>query len=138
MATASRAELISHGNIASTSARSSTAREKAGRRRARTVNCQPKTCRAAFIARLLACPGRGAAQAGGVKPLLRVGRIRGCALTKAADPKLCVVELQYTDPTGAECSIEMGLPDALYLLNLLEAMSRDEGYDHLRRDPRRN
>lgn len=45
------------------------------------------------------------------------------------------VRLQYTDPKGEWQQVEMGVPDAMYLLNLLEQWSTDEHLDDLRRPP---
>lgn len=74
-----------------------------------------------------------------VNTLPPVGSIEGLVLkpSGSADPKTHQVELQYTDRTPAKNwhSLTMPLLDALYLLNLLEAASRDHGLDHLRRPP---
>ena len=72
-----------------------------------------------------------------VKSLPAVGRIQGLQVrgSREGNPADAVVELQYTAHTPQEqwFSLELGLPDALYLLNLLEAMSQDGGFDRLRR-----
>ena len=70
-----------------------------------------------------------------VKQLPPVGRIQGLSLVPHADPKQAKVTLQYTDPSNEWCEITMPLLDALYLLNLLEAMSKEQNLDHLRRPP---
>jgi hypothetical protein len=77
--------------------------------------------------------------AGPVNRLPDVGRIQGVVLQRSAlkDPKADKIELQYTDRTPLQKwhSVQMPLLDALYLLNILESLSRDEGFDHLRRPP---
>lgn len=66
-----------------------------------------------------------------------VQSIEGLVLQRSgsADPKTHRVELQYIGRTsqGERHSVTMPLLDALYLLNLLETMAQDEGFDHLRR-----
>jgi hypothetical protein len=73
-----------------------------------------------------------------VNQLPAVGRIQGISVLPDTDPKKAVVDLQYTDIKGAWHGVKMSLLDALYLLNLLEGMSKENNFDHLRRDPRRN
>lgn len=67
-----------------------------------------------------------------------VGRVLGLQLLPLGqDPANHRVVVQYTSPKQpktANC-LEMPLLDALYLLNLLEAMSADNRLDHLRRPP---
>ncbi|MDT7836477.1 hypothetical protein [Aquabacterium sp. OR-4] len=74
-----------------------------------------------------------------VKTLPQVGRIEGVSLLgQGSDPSRLKVELQYTGPgpdAGTWYSTTMPLLDALYLLNLLEALSQQGGLDHLRRPP---
>lgn len=68
-----------------------------------------------------------------------VGRIQGLQLQDSPlrDPAAMRVELQYTDreSTSVWHTLQIPLLDALYLLNLLEAMSQEQGFDHLRRAP---
>lgn len=73
-----------------------------------------------------------------LKSLPPVGRIEGLVLQPSgtADPSVHRIEIQYTGRTpdaGTWHRLEMPLLDALYLLNLLEAMSKDNGFDHLRK-----
>ena len=65
-----------------------------------------------------------------------VDRIHGIALYKEATPKDSYIGLQY-DNRHTEKPLELRIPllDALYLLNLLEKMSGDNGLDPLRRPP---
>ena len=74
----------------------------------------------------------------GVYLLPPVGRIQGISLIPDEDPHKAVVELQYTDQNSEWYESVMPLLDALYLLNLLEAMSREQGFDELRRPPKSN
>lgn len=74
-----------------------------------------------------------------INPLPDVARIEGLQLqhSGSADPATHRVEVQYTDRTPGKQlhSLTMPLLDALYLLNLLEAMARDHRFDHLRQPP---
>jgi len=70
-----------------------------------------------------------------VKQLPPVGRIQGVSLVPHIDPAQAKVTLQYTDPNNEWYETTMPLLDALYLLNLLETMSREQNFDHLRRPP---
>lgn len=76
---------------------------------------------------------------GAINALPDVGRIQGLVLQPSPlrDPAAMRVELQYTartQPTQWH-SLQIPLLDALHLLNLLEAMSAEQGFDHLRRGP---
>jgi len=71
----------------------------------------------------------------GVYKLPNVDRIRGIRLSKGESPQKSTVFLQYTDRNNEWYETEIPLLDALYLLNLLEGMSREQGYDHLRQPP---
>lgn len=62
-----------------------------------------------------------------------VGRIQGVALSAAPTPQAAIVAVQYIDRTNALCEVRMSFLDALYLLNALEQISIDSGWDHLRR-----
>jgi len=62
-----------------------------------------------------------------------VDRIQGVELTRRTDLKKSIVAVRYIDQKHVECSLQMALSDALYLLNNLEAMSRDGGFENLRR-----
>lgn len=66
-----------------------------------------------------------------------VGRIQGVMFQPSPlnDPVAHKVEVQYTDRTQRWHSLKMPLLDALYLLNMLEAMAKESGFDHLRRAP---
>lgn len=68
-----------------------------------------------------------------------VGRIEGLVVNTGASssPADRSVEIQYTAHTPTETwhSLTMPLPDALYLLNLLDEMCGSEGLQHLRRPP---
>ena len=70
-----------------------------------------------------------------VTKLPNVDRIRGIELSRSESPQESKVSLQYSDQNNEWYETEMSLLDALYLLNLLEAMSREQGYDDLRRPP---
>lgn len=48
------------------------------------------------------------------------------------DPRLGLLRLQYTDQKKSWHQLNIPAMDALYLLNLLEQWSKDEGLDHLR------
>jgi len=62
-------------------------------------------------------------------------RIQGVHLLPGASPRLTEVALQYSNTRTGWCEVKMPLMDALYLLNLLEALSKEHGYDTLRRPP---
>ena len=64
-----------------------------------------------------------------------VGRIRGISLERDDDPQKAKITLEYADHTQQLTEVDIPLLDALYLLNLLEAMSKDENFDHLRQPP---
>lgn len=67
-----------------------------------------------------------------------VGRVEGLRLVPHGhEPRNHRVVVQYTSPTDSQHwhSLELPLLDALYLLNLLEEMSRQGNFDHLRRPP---
>ncbi len=72
-----------------------------------------------------------------VNDLPDVGRIQGFNVERQqqGDPRDGVLTLQFTDRAGHWHQTKMSVGDALYLLNLLEAWSRDEGLDQLRRPP---
>lgn len=65
-----------------------------------------------------------------------VGRIQGLHYQPSPlnDPAADKVEVQYTDRAqGRWHTVTMPLLDALYLLNMLEELSRARGFDSLRR-----
>lgn len=64
-----------------------------------------------------------------------VDRIQSVVPTLYRDAKKSTVELRYTDHKQQLYELTMPLLDALYLLNCLEEMSREKGFDHLRRPP---
>lgn len=66
-----------------------------------------------------------------------VGRIEGLNYQPSPlnDPVADKVELQYTDRTQRWHSVTMPLLDALYLLNMLEELSKARGFESLRREP---
>lgn len=66
-----------------------------------------------------------------------VGRIEGLRYlpSESTDTSKGQVEVQYTDPAGSWFVAKMPVLDALYLLNLLEELSRQARLDHLRRPP---
>lgn len=64
--------------------------------------------------------------------------LEGISLLPAPTPKASRVTLQYRNATAGWCKVEMPLLDALYLLNPLEALSAQNGYDALRRPPQEN
>lgn len=64
-----------------------------------------------------------------------IHRIEGLRLEPHADPAQARVVIQHSDHTHGWSDIQMGLLDALYLLNLLEAMSAEQSLDHLRKPP---
>ena len=70
-----------------------------------------------------------------ITKLPNVDRIRGIELSRSQSPQESKVSLQYSDQSNEWYETEMPLLDALYLLNLLEAMSREQGYDYLRQPP---
>lgn len=71
----------------------------------------------------------------GITQLPDADRIQGATLIPGATPQLTSVSTQYTNARTGRCELKMPLLDALYLLNLLEALSADHGYDPLRRPP---
>ena len=72
-------------------------------------------------------------------PRLFISRIEGLSLLDpVSDPRNCRVQIlvQVRTPEGPqERHLEVPLLDALYLLNMLEALSADQGLDHLRKPP---
>jgi hypothetical protein len=68
-----------------------------------------------------------------------VGRIQGLTLQDSPlrDPAAMRVELQYTgrESPSEWHALQMPLLDAPYLLNLLQAMSQEQGFEALRRGP---
>ena len=68
----------------------------------------------------------------GEQKLSSVDRICGLSLNIDNDSKKCVVIIQYIDHEQQLTDINIPLLDALYLLNFLEAMSKERGFDHLR------
>jgi hypothetical protein len=73
----------------------------------------------------------------GVNILPTVQKVQGMTYDHpgGSDPRLGRVRLQYTDPKGEWHALGLPALDALYLLNMLEQWSKDEGLDHLRRPP---
>lgn len=69
-----------------------------------------------------------------IRNLPDVDRIQGLLYRRSPDrdPKKGVVNLQYTSSTGELCQMDIPSMDALYLLNMLEALVKDEGIEHLR------
>jgi hypothetical protein len=75
----------------------------------------------------------------GVTLLPPVHRIEGFAFDPppgGVDVRLGLIRLQYTDQRKTWHGLSIPTMDALYLLNLLEQWSKDEGLDHLRRPPK--
>jgi hypothetical protein len=70
-----------------------------------------------------------------VQQLPRVGRIEGCEYTPAPAIAMAHVQIQYSTPSGERYALAMPALDALYLLNVLEAMARENNLDRLRRPP---
>lgn len=64
-----------------------------------------------------------------------VGRIQGLSFHPGPDPRLSHFELQYKTDTGKLFELHIPALDALFLLNMLEAASRDHGLEPLRRPP---
>ena len=71
----------------------------------------------------------------GAYQLPNVEKIQGIFLTPHHDAERAQVSIQYTTHTDKWCELKMGLLDALYLLNLLEAMSTENKLHPLRRPP---
>ena len=71
----------------------------------------------------------------GITQLPDADRIQGVHLLPGASPHLTEVALQYSNARTGWCEVKMPLMDALYLLNLLEALSKEHGYDALRKPP---
>lgn len=71
----------------------------------------------------------------GITQLPDADRIQGVQLLPGESPQLSSVAIQYTNARTGLCELKMPLLDALYLLNVLEALSADHGYDALRRPP---
>lgn len=75
-----------------------------------------------------------------------ITRVEGAKLgARSPDPQHTVVQLEvlgYTKPPSSNEAptawrLTMPLLDALYLLNVLEDLSKNGGFDHLRRPPGR-
>lgn len=71
----------------------------------------------------------------GITQLPDADRILGVHISPGASPRLTEVSIQYTNSRTGWCELKMPLLDALHLLNLLEGLAVDHGYDHLRRPP---
>lgn len=71
----------------------------------------------------------------GLNILPPVHRIEGFLFDHpgGGNPQLGSVLLQYTDQKKSWHQLNVPAMDALYLLNLLEAWSKEQGLDHLRR-----
>lgn len=73
----------------------------------------------------------------GVKKLPDADRIDGLSYIGNANPRLARVELQYRTHTGQIYELHIPLLDALFLLNMLEAMSKEQGLEPLRHPPQK-
>lgn len=71
----------------------------------------------------------------GITQLPDVDRIQGVHLQPGATPALTEVALQYSNARTGLCELRIPLLDALYLLNVLERLSQENGYDALRKPP---
>lgn len=71
----------------------------------------------------------------GITQLPDADRMEGVSLIPGATPQTTSVAIQYRNARTGWCEVKMPLLDALYLLNALEALAVDHGYDHLRRPP---
>lgn len=71
----------------------------------------------------------------GITQLPDADRMEGIALHPGPTPQTTHVSIQYRNSHTGWCEVKMPLLDALYLLNQLEALSADHGYDPLRRPP---
>ncbi len=71
----------------------------------------------------------------GVFILPDADHVEGATLHKAADWRLSTVDIQFRNASAGWCQTTMTVPNALYLLNLLEAMMVEQGYDQYRRPP---
>lgn len=69
----------------------------------------------------------------GIAKLPDADHVEGVVLTKGATPQTSRVEIQYRNARTGWCKVEMTLPNALYLLTLLEGMSQNHGYEKLRK-----
>lgn len=72
----------------------------------------------------------------GINLLPAVGHIQGVVLRKAGRPEDSICVLQYTDHNDKWHEIEIPVLDALYLLNLLSGMERDNGLHQRNREDR--
>ena len=72
-----------------------------------------------------------------VNILPHVHRIEGMEFDHpgGSAPQLGVIRLQYTDHKHAWHQLALPTMDALYLLNMLEQWSKDEGLEALRQPP---
>ena len=68
----------------------------------------------------------------GAQMLSSVDRIYGLSLNIDNDSKRCIVNIQYINREQQLTDIKIPLLDALNLLNFLEAMSKERGFDDLR------
>lgn len=59
-------------------------------------------------------------------------RVKGVTLERRQTPEASTVTIQYQNGTAGWCKVRMSFLDAQYLLNGLEQMSLDSGWDHLR------
>jgi hypothetical protein len=73
----------------------------------------------------------------GVNVLPQLQRIEGIAFDHSggSDPRLGHLRLQYTDPKGVWHQLGIPAMDALFLLEMLDQWSKDEGLGHLRQQP---
>ncbi len=67
-----------------------------------------------------------------VTKLPDVAKIEGFILNKCDIPQNSTVSLQYSDHSNTWHEMEIPLTEALRLLNFLEKMSGEQGYDLLR------
>lgn len=70
-----------------------------------------------------------------ISKLPAVDRIQGVTVSPQQDPKASRVSVTYTGHNKRQYQLELGLMDALYLLNILEDACKRHGLDHLRHPP---
>lgn len=71
----------------------------------------------------------------GITQLPDADRIEGISLVRGLSPQASHLKLQYRNAHTGLCEVQMPLLDAMYLLNLLEALSKENGLEILRKGP---
>lgn len=62
--------------------------------------------------------------------------VDGTILEVGPTPQTSIVKIQYSNARTGTHEVAMNVPNALYLLNVLEALAKEHGFDHLRHPPK--